>query len=108
MRALILNGGPGRCGDTVDALQRTFTQELTENGWDVDPIVLRGDCDDPRGRFWAERAGAFAFVAKGSVGELVRVLQRSSPRCLLTPRNLQEKESPCPTGKQPVCFRSSY
>ena len=39
---------------------------------------------------------------------LVRVLQRSSPRCLLTPRNLQEKESPCPTGKQPVCFRSSY
>ena len=41
MRALILNGGPSRCGDTVDALQRTFTQELTENGWDVDPIVLR-------------------------------------------------------------------
>ena len=38
MRALMFNGGPGRCGDTVEALQRTFTQELTENGWDVDPI----------------------------------------------------------------------
>lgn len=41
MRALILNGGPGRDSDALDALQRTFTHELTENGWDVDPIVLR-------------------------------------------------------------------
>lgn len=42
------------------------------------PIVLRGDEDDPRARFWAERAGAFAFVPKGRVGELVRVLHRAA------------------------------
>lgn len=38
------------------------------------PVVLRGDRDDPRSRFWAERAGAHAFVRTGRFGELVRVL----------------------------------
>lgn len=38
------------------------------------PIVLRGDNDTPRQRFWAVRAGAAAYVAKGRMGELVRSL----------------------------------
>ena len=41
------------------------------------PVVLRGDDDDPRHRFWAERAGAFGYVRKGRMGELVRVLARA-------------------------------
>lgn len=40
------------------------------------PVILRGDRDDPRSRFWAERAGAYAFVPKGRFGELVRVLSK--------------------------------
>lgn len=42
------------------------------------PVVLRGDRDDPRSRFWAERAGAHAFVPKGRFGELVRVLTKAT------------------------------
>jgi two-component system, cell cycle response regulator len=41
------------------------------------PVVLRGDDDDPRHRFWAERAGAFGYVRKGRMGELVRMLARA-------------------------------
>ncbi len=42
------------------------------------PVILRGDRDDPRSRFWAERAGAHAFVPKGRFGELVRVLTKAT------------------------------
>lgn len=41
------------------------------------PVLLRGDEGDRRNRFWAERAGAVAFLGKGRIGELVRVLQRA-------------------------------
>jgi two-component system, cell cycle response regulator len=41
------------------------------------PVVLCGDHDEPRDRFWAERAGAFAFVVKGRTGDLVRALARA-------------------------------
>jgi two-component system cell cycle response regulator len=40
------------------------------------PIILCGDQDDPRSRFWSERAGAFAYVTKGHTGEVVRALAR--------------------------------
>jgi diguanylate cyclase (GGDEF)-like protein len=40
------------------------------------PVVLRGS--EGRGnRFWAEQAGAFAYVIKGRMGELVRALRRA-------------------------------
>ncbi|HEY3496465.1 MAG TPA: diguanylate cyclase [Polyangiaceae bacterium] len=42
------------------------------------PVILRGDDDDPRSRFWAERAGAAAYCRKGRMGELVRVLARTA------------------------------
>ncbi|MGE0329027.1 MAG: diguanylate cyclase, partial [Polyangiaceae bacterium] len=41
------------------------------------PVVLRGDGDAPRNRFWAERAGAVAYVPKGRMGDLVRSLARA-------------------------------
>ncbi len=37
-------------------------------------MILRGQNDDPRSRFWAERAGAVAYVVKGRIRELVRTL----------------------------------
>jgi two-component system cell cycle response regulator len=40
------------------------------------PVILRGDEDDPRNRFWAERAGAAGYVRKGRMGDLVRMLAR--------------------------------
>src|SRR5262245_65159682 len=40
-------------------------------------IVLSSDVDEPRNRFWAERAGANAYVAKGRTGELVRALAKA-------------------------------
>ena len=40
------------------------------------PVILRAE-DEPRNRFWAERAGA-AFVRKGRMGELVRTLAREA------------------------------
>jgi two-component system, cell cycle response regulator len=40
------------------------------------PVILRGDEDDPRNRFWAERAGAAGYVRKGRMGDLVRMLER--------------------------------
>jgi two-component system cell cycle response regulator len=41
------------------------------------PVVLCGDNDEPRNRFWAERAGAVAYVIKGRTGELVRALAKA-------------------------------
>lgn len=38
------------------------------------PVILRGLSDDPRSRFWAERAGAAAYVTKGRIRELVQAL----------------------------------
>ncbi len=40
------------------------------------PVLLRGP-DNPRNRFWAERAGATAYVVKGRMGDLVRAIARS-------------------------------
>jgi two-component system cell cycle response regulator len=40
------------------------------------PVILRGDSDDPRSRFWAERAGAAGYVRKGRMSELVRLLAK--------------------------------
>lgn len=41
------------------------------------PVILRGDDDDPRNRFWAERAGAVGYVRKGRMGDLVRMLAKN-------------------------------
>jgi two-component system cell cycle response regulator len=43
------------------------------------PVVLRGE-EGRRPRFWAERAGALAYVVKGRMGELVRALARAMAR----------------------------
>ena len=40
------------------------------------PVVLRGS-ESRRNHFWAEQAGAFAYVIKGRMGELVRALRRA-------------------------------
>jgi len=42
------------------------------------PVILRGP-DNPRNRFWSERAGAAAYVVKGRMGDLVRAIGRSIP-----------------------------
>ena len=39
-------------------------------------VILRGP-DNPRNRFWSERAGASAYVVKGRTGELMRALGHS-------------------------------
>ncbi len=39
-------------------------------------IVLCGEADDPRDRFWAERAGADAYVRKRRTGDVVRAIAR--------------------------------
>jgi two-component system, cell cycle response regulator len=41
------------------------------------PVILRGDDDNPRNRFWAERAGAIGYVRKGRMGDLVRMLAKA-------------------------------
>jgi len=41
------------------------------------PIILRGEGDDPRNRFFAEKAGAVAYVPHGRIGQLVRTLGRA-------------------------------
>jgi two-component system cell cycle response regulator len=41
------------------------------------PFILRGETDDRRERFWAERAGAVAYVARGRLSELVRALDKA-------------------------------
>src|SRR5215831_12782904 len=38
------------------------------------PVILRGPENDKHSRFWAERAGAAAYVGQGRMGELVRAL----------------------------------
>lgn len=40
------------------------------------PVILRGP-ESPRNRFWAERAGASDYVAKGRMGDLVRALTKA-------------------------------
>jgi two-component system cell cycle response regulator len=43
------------------------------------PVILRG-FEGRRNHFWAEQAGAFAYVVKGRMGELVRALRRAIER----------------------------
>lgn len=44
------------------------------------PVILRGP-DAQRNRFWAERAGADAYVVKGRMGDLVRALSAAIAAC---------------------------
>jgi len=46
----------------------------SEPGTSKVPVVLRGS-EGRRNRFWAEQAGAFAYVIKGRMGALVRALR---------------------------------
>lgn len=48
----------------------------SEPGTSRVPVVLRGS-EGRRNHFWAEQAGAFAYVVKGRMGELVRALRRA-------------------------------
>jgi diguanylate cyclase (GGDEF)-like protein len=48
----------------------------SEPGTSKVPVILRG-AEGRRNHFWAEQAGAFAYVAKGRMGELVRALRRA-------------------------------
>jgi diguanylate cyclase (GGDEF)-like protein len=48
----------------------------SENSSSHVPVVLRGP-EGRRNRFWAEQAGAYAYVVKGRMGELVRALRRA-------------------------------
>jgi two-component system cell cycle response regulator len=41
------------------------------------PVILCGERDEPKNRFWSERAGAAAYVVKGRTGELVRALAKA-------------------------------
>ncbi len=43
------------------------------------PVILRGS-EGRRNHFWAEQAGAFAYVVKGRMGELVRAMRRAIER----------------------------
>jgi two-component system, chemotaxis family, response regulator PixH len=56
-------------------LCRLLRSELATEGV---PVILRGPSDTPRQRFWASRAGASAYVAKGRMGELARALSRAA------------------------------
>ena len=40
------------------------------------PVILCGEGEAPKNRFWAERAGAAAYVTKGRTAELMRALER--------------------------------
>ena len=42
------------------------------------PVVLCGGDDAPRNRFWAERAGAAAYVVKRRTGDLVRAVVQAT------------------------------
>ena len=48
----------------------------SETGTSRVPVILRG-AEGRRNHFWAEQAGAFAYVLKGRMGELVRALRRA-------------------------------
>ncbi len=41
------------------------------------PVIMVSDSDEPRNRFWADRAGATAYVHKRRTGELVRALAQA-------------------------------
>ncbi len=43
------------------------------------PVILCGATDEPRNRFWAERAGASSYVLKGRMSELVRAIKEALP-----------------------------
>jgi two-component system, cell cycle response regulator len=49
------------------------------------PVILRGS-EGQRNRFWAEQAGAYAYVVKGRMGELVRALRRALRHAVEQPR----------------------
>lgn len=51
----------------------------SETGTANVPVLLRGP-EERRNRFWAEQAGAAAYVIKGRMGELVRSLRRAVQR----------------------------
>lgn len=51
----------------------------SENSTAHVPVILRG-FDGRRNHFWAEQAGAFSYVVKGRMGELVRALRRAIER----------------------------
>jgi len=51
----------------------------SEAGTSNVPVVLRGS-EGRRNNFWAEQAGAFAYVVKGRMGDLVRALRRAIER----------------------------
>jgi two-component system cell cycle response regulator len=57
----------------------------SESSTSATPVILRG-AEGRRNHFWAEQAGAFAYVIKGRMGELVRALRRAIER----PRNEPE------------------
>lgn len=48
----------------------------SEIGTSMVPVILRGT-ESRRNHFWAEQAGAFAYVPKGRMGELVRALRKA-------------------------------
>jgi two-component system cell cycle response regulator len=41
------------------------------------PVILCGERDEPKNRFWSEHAGAAAYVIKGRTGDLVRALTKA-------------------------------
>lgn len=49
----------------------------SEPGTESVAIILCGENDDPRNRFWAEHGGANAYVSKRRTGELVRAIARA-------------------------------
>jgi len=51
----------------------------SESGTVNVPVILRGS-EGRRNHFWAEQAGAYAYVVKGRMGELVRALRRAMER----------------------------
>ena len=51
----------------------------SEAGTSSIPVILRG-AEGRRNRFWAEQAGAFAYVVKGRMAELVRALRKAFER----------------------------
>src|SRR3954469_19643103 len=51
----------------------------TEPATEGVPVILRGP-EGPRNHFWAERAGAAAYVVRGRMGDLVRALAQAIAR----------------------------
>ncbi len=51
----------------------------TEPATEGVPVILRGP-EGPRNRFWAERAGAAAYIVRGRMGDLVRALSQAIAR----------------------------